>query len=117
MTEKFFAYSAVLVVRLFDLSLNLDTVLIVVDGALLMNLHNSSLTCYVRAILIQLAFHNTWSSAISAGCGVLVALLYWSNMSPLQRFRVPGQRLFTVSESSDYIERYTPECITSMHQW
>lgn len=33
---------------------------------------------------------------MSAGCGVMVGLLYWSFLSPLQRFRVPGQRLFQI---------------------
>lgn len=37
---------------------------------------------------------------MSAGCGALVALLYWSILSPLQRFRVPGQRLFAVSKAT-----------------
>lgn len=30
-------------------------------------------------------------------CGVVVALLYYSDLASLQRFRVPGQRLFAVS--------------------
>jgi len=33
---------------------------------------------------------------MSAGCGVMVGLLYWSFLSPLQRFRLPGQRLFKI---------------------
>lgn len=52
----------------------------------------------ILVILMQLAFHDTLNSAMSAGCGVVVALLYWSVLSPLQSFRVPGKRLFTVSK-------------------
>lgn len=48
-------------------------------------------------IILQLAFFEPWSSAVSAGCGVVVALIYWSKYSPLQRFRVPGRRLVAVS--------------------
>lgn len=48
-------------------------------------------------IIFQLACFEPWSSVVSAGCGVVVALIYWSKYSPLQRFRVPGRRLFAVS--------------------
>ncbi|CAM9133580.1 unnamed protein product [Pylaiella littoralis] len=51
---------------------------------------------FVYAAVAMLAFHDTLNSALSAGCGVVVALLYWSSFSPLQSFRVPGQRLFTL---------------------
>lgn len=55
----------------------------------------------LNLVTLQLAFHDTWNSAMSAGCGALVALLYWSVLSPLQRFRMPGQRLFVVSKATE----------------
>ncbi|CAN0281216.1 unnamed protein product, partial [Ectocarpus fasciculatus] len=50
---------------------------------------------FAYAAVLVLAFHDTYNSAMSAGCGVVVALLYWSN-SPLQSFRIPGRQLFAV---------------------
>ncbi|CAM9272568.1 unnamed protein product, partial [Hapterophycus canaliculatus] len=49
------------------------------------------------AAVLLLAFHDRYNSATSAGCGVMVALLYWSSPLPLQSFRMPGKRLFRVS--------------------
>ncbi|CAM9715141.1 unnamed protein product [Ectocarpus sp. 8 AP-2014] len=51
---------------------------------------------FAYAAVLVLAFHDTYNSAMSAGCGVVVALLYWSNLSPLQSFRIPGRQLFAV---------------------
>ncbi|CAM9755489.1 unnamed protein product [Laminaria digitata] len=52
---------------------------------------------FLYLAVLVLAFVEPWSSVVSAACGVVVALLYWSKHSPLQRFRVPGRRLFAVS--------------------
>ncbi len=57
---------------------------------------SSSYPDRTTAVALQLALHDTWNSAMSAGCGVIVGLLYWSLLSPLQRFRVPGQWLFQI---------------------
>lgn len=51
---------------------------------------------FVYSAVLMIAFSHTWSSAVSSGCGVIMALTYWSSVSPLQRFRVPGQRVIAL---------------------
>lgn len=97
-TGKFFAYAAVLVVShmpsffFFGLLRNFDHD----SNQSSRSCSHSSRNTLNLAVPWQLALHDTHNSAMSAGCGVVVALLYWSNLSPLQSFRIPGRQLFAV---------------------
>ena len=95
--EKFFLYLAVLLVS--------ASPAVVVGGSVVLTVESWCVVSppptldpplYCVYYILQLAFVEPWSSIVSAACGVVVALLYWSKHSPLQRFRVPGRRLFAV---------------------
>ncbi|CAM9115777.1 unnamed protein product [Discosporangium mesarthrocarpum] len=58
--------------------------------------HNVSSKTFTHAWALWLIFRGGWHSGVLGVTGLILAIIYFADVLPLQRFRVPGQPIFAL---------------------